>query len=323
MKAIQLTGFTGPSGLQLADVDRPVPGQGEVLIRVRAAGINYAELEQTRGGYPFQKPLPGVMGFEAAGEVVKHGPGVSKPRIGERIVGLASSGGFAEYATLNAQLAMPIPESISFSQATSIVIQGVSAYALLALAAKPRPGETILIQAAAGGVGIYLVQLAKLLGGRVIALASSRAKLELVSRLGADVAIDYSDADWHRRVREATGGNGADIVLEMASGEIGRKSFELLAPFGRVVVFGANNVNDTINPEQVRQLIYNNQTIIGFNVPTVRPADIARCFEELLPLICDGSVQIFSDTSYPLAQAREAFEMIASRSSIGKVVLVP
>lgn len=222
MKAVQLTGLCGLDSLQVADVDLPVPQHGEVLIKVMAAGINYAELEQTRGAYPFQRPLPGVMGFEAAGEVVELGPGVKNLRIGDRIASLAPSGGYAEYATARADLAILIPENVSFAQATSIVVQGVSAFALLKLAAKPKPNETILIQAAAGGVGLYLVQLAKLMGtGRVIALAGSQHKLDLLRRLGAHAAINYSRDDWPQRVRDATDGKGVDVVLEMASGDIG------------------------------------------------------------------------------------------------------
>ena len=324
MKAVQLTALRGLDSLRVADVDLPVPQPGEVLIKVMAAGINYAELEQTRGAYPFQRPLPGVMGFEAAGEVVELGPGVENLRIGDRIASLASSGGYAEYATARADLAIPIPENISFAQATSIVVQGVSAFALLKLAARPRPNETILIQAAAGGVGLYLVQLAKLMGaGRVVALAGSQRKVDLVRDLGADVAIDYSRDDWQQRVRDATDGKGIDVVLEMASGDIGKASFELLAPFGRIVVFGAKNVGDTIYPEQVAQLIRNNQTLIGFNVPALNPDDVAECIPDLLRLIAEGKLRLFAETVYALADVRKAFEAIASRSTIGKVVLVP
>jgi NADPH2:quinone reductase len=194
-----------------------------VLIQVRAAGINFAELEQTLGRYPFTRPLPGVLGFEAAGEVVELGEGVNTLQIGDRIVAPVSSGGYAEYATANANFALPVPEGITFAQATSIVIQGISAYALLKLAAKPGPDETVLIQAAAGGVGLYLVQLARIMDvGKIIALASSQEKLDLVTTLGADVAIDYSLDGWTERVLDQTGGKGVDVVLEMASGDIRR-----------------------------------------------------------------------------------------------------
>ncbi|WP_006244082.1 quinone oxidoreductase family protein [Mycolicibacterium tusciae] len=223
MRAVELTGFDGIDSLRLSDVETPRPGAGEVLIQVRAAGINFAELEQTLGRYPFTRPLPGVLGFEAAGEVVELGEGVNTLQIGDRIVAPVSSGGYAEYATANANFALPVPEGITFAQATSIVIQGISAYALLKLAAKPGPDETVLIQAAAGGVGLYLVQLARIMDvGKIIALASSQEKLDLVTTLGADVAIDYSLDGWTERVLDQTGGKGVDVVLEMASGDIRR-----------------------------------------------------------------------------------------------------
>ena len=323
MKAVQLKGFEGPSSLEVVDVERPAPGPGEILIEVEAAGLNWAELEQTRGLYPLGKPLPAVMGFEAAGTVAALGPGVDRPRPGDRVVALARSGGFAEYATADAGGAIPIPEGISFAEATTLPIQGLSAYALLKLAARPRPGETVLIQAAAGGVGLYLVQLSKLLGfERVVALASSEEKLELVRSLGADVAVNYAEPGWPERVREATGGRGVDVLLEMASREIAEASFPLVAPFGRIVVFGARNLHDVLGPERMAGLLRGNHTIVFFNVPTLRPDQLAPCVPEFLELVSRGKVRIFAGNRFPLAQARRAFEALASRKTVGKVVLV-
>lgn len=182
----------------------------------------------------------------------------------------------------------------------------------------------MLIQAAAGGVGLYLVQLAKLMGvRRVIALASSKAKLDLVRSLGADLTFDYSDRAWTDGVREATNGTGVEVVLEAASGEVGEESFKLLAPFGRVIVFGARNVHDTISSDQVRQLIYKNQSLIGFNFPSLQPQQIAECLPSLLSLISQRKVKMFANTSFPLSDAATAFEAISSRQTIGSVVLTP
>ncbi|MEX3657239.1 MULTISPECIES: quinone oxidoreductase family protein [Mycolicibacterium] len=324
MKAIELTALDGFDSLRLSEVGKPSPAPGEVLIKVRAAGINYAELEQTTGRYPLQRPLPTVLGFEAAGEIVELGSGVEKLNIGDTIAAPVLSGGYAEFATARADSAFRIPEGIDFAQATSIVVQGLSAWALLKLAAKPTSTDTVLIQAAAGGVGLYLVQLAKALGvGQVIALASTAEKRDLVTELGADVAIDYTQQGWGEKVLEHTDGRGVDVVMEMASGETGKASFSLLAPFGRVVMFGAKNAHDALRPEQVRQLIHNNQTVIGFNFPSLRPNDLRPLVPELLNLISQGRVRIIADRPYPLAEAKEAFHAIASRQTIGKVVLVP
>ena len=324
MKAVQLTAFEGFESLRTVEVDTPKPHTNEVLIAVRAAGINFAEIELTKGKYPSSKPLPFIMGFEAAGIVAEVGPSVKTVKQGDKVAALVSSGGYAEYATADASACIPMPAGISFAEATTIVVQGLSAYTLLKLAAKPRPTESILIQAAAGGVGLYLVQLAKIMGvKKIVALASTKEKIDLLTSLGVDAAIDYSIADWTERVKEVLGGNGADIVLEAASGEVGIESMKLAAPFGRIVVFGSRNIHDTWSPEQIRNLIYGNRTVIGFNFPSLRPEQIAACVPGLLDLIARGEVKLFAANSFPLTEARMAFEALSSRGTIGKVVLTP
>jgi NADPH:quinone reductase len=154
MKAIELSGLEGLESLRVVDVEKPHPGANQVLIEVKAAGVNYAEIELTQGRYPALKPLPYIMGFEAAGLVVELGSQVKTLEMGDKIAALVSSGGYAEFATAEARAAIPIPDRVSFAAATSIPIQGLSAYTLLKFAAKPQPHETILIQAAAGGVGL-------------------------------------------------------------------------------------------------------------------------------------------------------------------------
>ncbi len=214
MKAIELTAFDGFGSLRPIEIAAPQPGPTEVLLEVKASGINFAELELARGLYPSGKKLPFVMGFEAAGTVVETGSQVHTIKPGDRVAAVVSSGGYAEYATADASACIPIPDGISFGESTTIPIQGISAFALLKLAAKPQPFESLLIQSAAGGVGLYLVQLAKIMGvSKVIALASSPEKISLLEDLGADVAIDYSIQDWPDRVREALGGKGPDIIL--------------------------------------------------------------------------------------------------------------
>jgi len=256
MKAIHLTGYKGFESMQLFEVEKPKPAANEVLLEVKAAGVNFAELELTKGRYGIAKEPPFIMGFEAAGVVVELGARVKNLKVGDRITSLVSSGGYAEYATADATVAIPIPEGISFNEAATIPVQGLSAYALLKLAAKPQTSETLLVQSAAGGVGLYLVQQAKIMGvRRLIALASSKEKLDVLTGLGADVAINYTTKQWTDQVREATEGKGVDVILESASGEVGDQSFKLLAPFGRMVVFGARNIHDTISPEKVQQLI--------------------------------------------------------------------
>ncbi len=324
MVAVELNGFEGLESLRVTEVEKPKPGATEVLLEVKAAGINFAEIEMTKGRYPAVRKLPFVMGFEAAGIVVEAGSQAKNVKVGDKITAIVSSGGYAEYATADAGFAIPIPDGISFAEAATIPVHGLSAYALLKFAAKPQPKESLLIQAAAGGVGLYLVQLAKILGvTRVIALASSKEKTDLVTTLGADVAINYSNGDWTDRVMEATGGKGVDIVLEAASGKVGEESFKLAAPFGRIVVFGAKNIHDTVSTEQIRQIVYKNQSLIGFNIPTLRPEQIGECIPGLLNLIAQGKLKLFAGNSFPLSHVKEAFEALSSRRTIGKVVLIP
>lgn len=324
MKAIELSGLEGFKSLRVVEVDVPKPQANQVLIQVKAAGINFAELELTWGKYPALKPLPYILGFEAAGIIAEVGSAVKNLKVGDKVTAIVSSGGYAEYATANADAAIPIPTGISFAEASTIPVQGISAYALLRFAAKPQAHETILIQAAAGGVGLFLVQLAKNSGVRqIIALASAQEKLDLVKSLGADVAINYSKDNWPDLVRKATGGRGVDIVLEQASGTVGEESFGLIAPFGRVVYFGAKNIHDTLSSEKIRQLIYKNQSLIGFNIPTLRPEQIGECVPEVLSLIVQGKLKLFANTAFPLAEVKQAFEALANRHTIGKVVLTP
>jgi NADPH:quinone reductase len=181
-----------------------------------------------------------------------------------------------------------------------------------------------LIQAAAGGVGTYLVQLAKIIGvQKIIALVGSQNKVRFVESLGADTVIDISQDDWSDRVRTATNGRGTDVVLEAAAGELGKQSFRLLAPFGRMIIFGARNVHDTFGPEQMQQLIYNNQTITTFNIPSYNRESIAASIDHLLTLIAGGNLKLFATSQFTLENVQEAFEALASRQTVGKVVLIP
>jgi NADPH2:quinone reductase len=323
MKAVELRAFDGFDGLYLTDVEIPTPAPHQVLIRVEGAGLNFAEIELTKGRYPSAKQLPFVMGFEAAGIVVETGIGVSNIRVGDKVAAVVGSGGFAQYAAADAAACIPIPDGISFPEATTIPIQGLSAYALLEYAARPQPAESMLIQSAAGGVGLFLVQMAKERGiRRVVALAGSEKKIRVVESLGADVVINYALPGWAEEVRTVLGG-GADIVLEAASGEVGRESFRLMAPFGRMVMYGAKNIHDTLDPQQLRQLITGNQSLIGFNIPSLRPEQTQACVPKLLRLIAEGRLKLFAQNVFPLEEAKRAFEVLASRETIGKVVVIP
>jgi NADPH2:quinone reductase len=324
MRAVVLNGYEGAKSLRIVDVDKPQPAPSEILIQVKAAGINFAELELIEGRYQVPKEVPFIMGFEAAGIVIEAGHKVKTLKPGDRVTSIVSSGGYAEYTIADASAAIPIPDGLSFAEASTIPIQGLSAYALLKYAAKLQPGESILIQSAAGGVGLYLTQLAKLMGSPcVVGLGSTNEKEQLLKRLGADVAVNYSNEGWADQVREATGGKGIEVVLEQASGEVSDECFKLIAPFGRVVMFGAKNVHDTLPPEKVRQLIFQNQSITGFNFPSLQPSQIAGCVRPLLELIRSAQVKLFAQHSFALADVGKAYEAMSSRRTMGKIVLIP
>ena len=324
MRAVVLNGYEGAKSLRIVDVDKPQPAPSEILIQVKAAGINFAELELIEGRYQVPKEVPFIMGFEAAGIVIEAGHKVKSLKPGDRVTSIVSSGGYAEYTIADASAAIPIPDGLSFAEASTIPIQGLSAYALLIYAAKLQPGESILIQSAAGGVGLYLTQLAKLMGSPcVVGLGSTNEKVQLLKRLGADVAVNYSNEGWADQVREATGGKGIEVVLEQASGEVSDECFKLIAPFGRVIMFGAKNVHDTLPPEKVRQLIFQNQSITGFNFPSLEPSRIAACVRPLLELIRSGQVKLFAQHSFALADVGKAYEAMSSRRTMGKIILIP
>ena len=224
MKAIEVAAFGGPEELKLVDKPRPEPGPGQVLIEVKAAGINFADLLAREGKYPPGPKPPFTPGMEAAGVVAALGEGVTAPAVGTRVMSFISAGGYAEYALAEAAQAVPLPDALDFAPATALLVQGLTAYFLLKRAAELKPGQSVLVNAAAGGVGSLAVQLAKLFGaGTVLGTASTPEKRELVKSLGADEAIDYTQPGWADAVKAATGGTGRGHLFGRHRGHGGRR----------------------------------------------------------------------------------------------------
>ncbi len=322
MKAIRIDETGGPEVMHLEEIEIPTPKAGEVLIKVAAAGINYADLSQRQGAYLTRTHTPTTLGFEFAGTVATAGPGVNTPEVGTRVVAFGD-GGYAEYAIAPAATTIPIPPDIDFTHAAAFPVQGITAYQLLRESTQLQPGESVLVHAAAGGVGTIAVQLAKLMkAGTVIGTASSASKLELVKRLGADVAINYTEENWAEQVLQATDGRGADIILEMVGGEHAEKSLQCLAPFGRMVIYGA--ASGQIAQFSGIQLMYKNQAIIGYwlTAQMSRPEHIAKAVMELMQYLISGKLEIIVGQTFPLAEAAEAHRAIAERKTTGKVVLL-
>lgn len=322
MKAIRFHAHGDPSVLRYEEAPTPEPGPGEVLVQVAAAGINYADLLQRQGVYPITGDLPAILGFEVAGTVVAHGADVSAPAIGTRVLAGLGGGGYAEYVVAPAPAVVPLPDSLGFPEAAALFLQGLTAYGLLQDAGRLQSGETVLVHSAAGGVGSLAVQLARLLGaGRVIGTASNAEKLDLVRRLGADAAVNYSQPGWVEQVLAATDEQGADIVLDAVGGEIGAQSLALLGRGGRLVVYGAASGQPTLVPAQ--QLSFKGQSVIGYSMGALMtPAQIAARARELLGFVAAQRLKLIVGQTYPLRDAALAHQAMAERRTTGKLVLL-
>ncbi|HEV7235371.1 MAG TPA: NADPH:quinone oxidoreductase family protein [Ktedonobacteraceae bacterium] len=322
MKAIRINETGGPEVMHMEEIETPTPQEGQVLIKVAAAGINFADLAQRQGAYLTRTRTPTTLGFEFAGTVAALGLGVHSPAVGTRVVAFGD-GGYAEYAIAPATSTIPIPQSLDFTHAAAVPVQGITAYQLLHESAHMQSGESVLVHAAAGGVGTLAVQLAKLMGAAtVIGTASNSSKLELVTRLGADAAINYTEADWAEQVKKATGGKGPDIILEMVGGKIAEQSLQCLAPYGRMVIYGA--ASGQAAQFTGIQLMYKNQAIIGYWLTSQlsRTDHIARAMMEVMQYLATGKLEIIVGQTFPLNEAAAAHQAIADRKTMGKVVLV-
>jgi NADPH:quinone reductase and related Zn-dependent oxidoreductases len=315
MKAIRVHELGGAEKLILEEIEKPSPKADEILIKVAAAGVNYADTMMRAGNYLTRPELPFTLGYEAAGTVEQAGENVSSPAVGQRVLATVSSGGYAEYAVAKAHNAIPIPDGLGYGEATALLVQGLTALGLLN---ETRPGQTILVHAAAGGVGSLLVQLAKHKGLKVIGTASSVQKLQLAANLGADYAVNYTEADWTEEVLRATEGKGVDWIIEMVGGAIVEQNLKVLAKNGTMWVYGSASGEDF--KVSVLSLMRKNHTIRGYWLMNESVENRIRFTRELLEHVSAGRLQI-KVTEFPLEQAAEAHKAIESRKTTGKVVL--
>ncbi|MCM3667508.1 NADPH:quinone oxidoreductase family protein [Mesobacillus maritimus] len=324
MKAVQFKEYGGPEVLNVIDAEKPVAKGRDVVIEVHAVGVNYADTARREGQYVVPTPLPYIPGAEVAGVVVEVGEDVTSVRPGTRVVTLIESGGYAEYALADERSLIPLPDQIDYHTAAALPLQGLSAYHVLKTMGRLEKGETVLVHAAAGGVGTIAVQLAKVFGaGKVIATASTPEKLELAREMGADVLINYTEEGWEQQVREATGKKGVDVALEMAGGDVFYKTLKCLAPFGRLVIFGvASGEQSKFNPSS---LMARNQSVIGFFLPQImrKPELLLPSTQELFQYVIEGKVKLTIGGVYPLDQAQEVHTLLQGRKTIGKLILEP
>lgn len=327
MKHVQLETYGAPDALRLTETTIPTPKPGEVLLQVHAAGVNYADLLRRRNTYFAATPLPYVLGSEAVGTVVAAGPGVDAAYgVGTRLLAiLPAGGGYAEYVAAPAQYCVPLPPSISSADATAVFVQGTTAQLMLSHLTPDLAGQTVLVHAAASGVGTLLVQLAKRRGAaRIIATASTPEKLALAAALGADAGVNYTAPDWLDHVRAANDGRGVDVVFEMVGGEVFNQSLACLAMGGRMVVYGAaSGVQGVVHSEQLPN---QGLSVLGFNLAYYL-RELQPLWQEALAtvigLLAQGALRVETASTFALADAAEAHRQIEARHTMGKVVLIP
>lgn len=308
-----MTEFGGPEVLHLVELPIPTPGPDEVLIRVRRAGLNYADTHSRAGNYVHQPTLPLIPGVEVAGV---------REDTGERVIALVGTGGYAEYATAPASLSFPIPDSLDDDTALAILVQGLTAWHLYRTAGRVAEGETVVVHSAAGGVGSLAVQLGHPLGaGRVIGTASSPQRRELALSLGADAVVDPDPEGLTERLIEANDGREVDVVFDMAGGEVFERSYRALAHFGRIVVCGIST--SETNRISTGSLLRHSRSIVGFYLfhTAERPELFSAALGDLLALAARGELRAVVGGVYPLAEAARAQGDLRSRRTSGKLIL--
>ena len=325
MKAARFHKTGGPDVLVYEDVPDPVPRDGDVLIKVEAAGLNFADVMRRRGDdYPEPSPPPFILGPEVAGTIAAVGNGVTALDVGKPVLATPGAGGYAQYICVPATSVVPLPPGFGAVQAAALVGHGLTAAIALRNAARLMPGESVLVEAAAGGVGSFAVQLAKLYGaGKVIAAASTTEKRAIAERLGADASVDYTAPGWADKVRDLTSGRGVDVVLEMVGGETVGQALDAMAPFGRMVFLGQSSGKTAlIDPWR---LTVPNRTVTGFYIGGYLslPELIQSTLGEIIGFISAGKLSLQVGTVLPLSQAAEAHRLLEGRKTTGKVVLQP
>jgi NADPH2:quinone reductase len=313
VRAVQITEFGGPEVLDVTELPDPVPGDGLQLVDVSSAGVNYADTHQVEDSYLSKTQLPLVPGTEVVGTLPD----------GTRVAAFAMGGGYAEKALVHPAMAFPLPEGVSDGQALSLMVQGLTAWHLLRTSTHLQPGESVVVHAAAGGVGTLAVQLAKAWGaGTVIGVASSQEKRDLAASLGADVTVDAGAPDLKSALEQANSGRKVDIVLEMVGGPTFDASLAALAPFGRLATFGMAS-RTAPKPVHSGELMSRSRAVIGFWLAHCfgRPELLQPQMAELLAMVEAGNLRPVVGGTYPMSQVRRAHEDLRSRASQGKLVL--
>ena len=317
MRAARVKAFGGVDQIEVVELPDPEPQPGQVRIRVEAAGLNYADVMQREGLYTGGPKPPYICGFEAAGVVDAVGEGASLP-VGARVAGVTGIGAHAERVCAYSAACMRIPDSMSFAEAAAFPVQYLTAYHALITLGRAVAGETVLIQAAAGGVGTAAIQIAKLLGLHVAGTASSAEKRQRIKDLGADEVFGYDEFD-----RELIGPRAPQLILESVGGDVFRGSLAILPSLGRLVVYGV--ASKQVQPIDTSKLLFRSHSVLGLHLSAIfeRPALMAESLKRLFGWIEEGKLKIQVGHVLKLADIRQAEELMSNRQNYGKVVLVP
>lgn len=322
MKAIRVHQFGGPEVLKYEDAPTPTPGAGEARVKLEATGINFIDTYQRTGAY--KAALPFVLGQEGAGVVDAVGPGVTDVKVGDRVAYASVMGAYAEYAIVPAARLVPVPPGVSSEQAAAVLLQGMTAHYLTHSTYPLKAGETALIHAAAGGLGLLTVQIAKMLGARVIGTVSTEEKAKLAREAGADDVILYTQQDFDAETKRLTGGKGVDVVYDSVGKTTFDKSLNCLHPLGYMVLCGqSSGAVPPFDPQTLNQKgsLFLTRPTLAHYIPT-RDKLLWRA-NDLFQWIRQGKLKVRVDKTFPLAEAAKAQEYLASRQSKGKVLLVP
>ena len=322
MKAIRIQSNGGPEVLELIETEDPAPKASEVLIRVRAAGVNFIDTYHRTGLYPVT--LPFTPGEEAAGEVIAVGDAVREPKVGERVAYCGISGSYAELAAVPADRAVALPEEIDFNSAAALMLQGMTAHYLVNATYPLEKGQTCLVHAAAGGVGLLLIQLAKRKGATVIGTVSTEEKAELARTAGADHIILYEQEDFARAVRRLTNNEGVEVVYDSVGRATFEKSLTCLKPRGLLALFGQSSGKVApFDPGVLSRSgsLYLTRPTLGNYIAT--RSDLDARANELMELVRADKLRLRIGATYALRDAAEAHRALEGRRTTGKVLLIP
>jgi NADPH2:quinone reductase len=331
MRAVVVDRWMEPAELVVRELHDPVVGPGQLGIDVKAAGCNFFDILLVQGRYQVKPPFPFIPGGEIAGVVREIGSDVAKPSdqrgdfaVGDRVLAAAPVGGYAERIAIPASFAHRMPDAMSFEEGASFPIVYPTSYAGLVYRAALQPGETLLVHAAAGGVGLAAVQIGKALGALVIATAGGPDKVRVALEAGADFGIDYNSEDFVARVKEITGGKGADVIYDSVGGDVFDRSLKCIAWSGRLLVIGF--AGGVIPSVAANRILLKNVSIVGLHWGAYakhEPARIPETFAALFQLYEEKKIRPVIYESHPLEQAAKALAELGSRKTHGKVVLVP